>query len=588
MKTRRKEGRNKGTRDVRRNERETGEKEGKKEGRKEGRREGRKGGIAEGSVIKEGTRLYPPMRLLLFIALLAGVRGSENVAKENGGASVLDSVTSAAQPNVVLIMIDDFGYENVAANGGESYRTPVLDRLAETGARLEQLHVQPMCTPTRNAIMTGITNKHNYVHFAYLDPSQLTFGNFFQDAGYATGIVGKWQLSSNANIDTDVKHFGFDEHCVWQSTLSKSRYRNPSLMYSNGSDIIRFSNDEYGPYIANDVALDFITRKKNVPFFLYYPMLLTHSPFDPIPESPDYLIPYDPSYQWVSGVKKGPKDELGTLTRFADMVACADMLVGRLVGKLDELNLRDNTFIFVLGDNGNAGGTPTRFKGREVLGGKTTSLVSGTHVPGIANWPGRVVASDTLFGLYEAVDVLPTLCEAANVPIPSDLNIDGRSFFDRLQGKVGNQREALYFWYSKDGGNTAQYEFAQDARFKLYVEGNFFDLVADEREERPIEFANLTGEAKQAFAKLRQTLDNNGDSRLDYFATPRKVCKEENLNGITIEKCGHLDPVSEPPSPAQRKQLEVWMDGENERKKRRYEKKKKKRASANTHPHITM
>ena len=95
------------------------------------------------------------------------------------------------RPNVVLILIDDFGYECVTADGGQSYKTPVMDKLAATGVLFEQCHVQPLCTPTRVQLMTGMSNRRNYTHFGHLDPSQKTFGNLLKQAGYATCIAGK-------------------------------------------------------------------------------------------------------------------------------------------------------------------------------------------------------------------------------------------------------------------------------------------------------------------------------------------------------------------------------------------------------------
>ena len=109
-------------------------------------------------------------------------------------------VAAAAKPNVILIMADDFGYECVSANGGESYRTPHLDRLAATGMRFENCHVQPLCTPTRTQLMTGQYNVRNYVEFGYLIPESRTFANLFREAGYATAICGKWQLGSEASL----------------------------------------------------------------------------------------------------------------------------------------------------------------------------------------------------------------------------------------------------------------------------------------------------------------------------------------------------------------------------------------------------
>src|SRR5438128_11497696 len=96
-----------------------------------------------------------------------------------------DSPKHSTNPNVVLVLIDDFGYECVTANGGESYKTPVMDKLAATGVRFEECHVQPLCTPTRVQLMTGQSNRRNYTHFGHLDPSQKTFGNLFKQAGYA-------------------------------------------------------------------------------------------------------------------------------------------------------------------------------------------------------------------------------------------------------------------------------------------------------------------------------------------------------------------------------------------------------------------
>ena len=131
-----------------------------------------------------------------------------------------------AKPNIVLILIDDFGYENVTANSGESYKTPVMDRLAETGMRFEQCHVQPLCTPTRVELMTGLSNRRNYANFGLLDPSQKTFGNLLKDAGYATCIAGKWQLGNGWD---GPKNFGFDEYILWHLFGKTGRYKDPTL-----------------------------------------------------------------------------------------------------------------------------------------------------------------------------------------------------------------------------------------------------------------------------------------------------------------------------------------------------------------------
>src|SRR5262245_54374752 len=148
----------------------------------------------------------------------------------------------ATRPNVILIMGDDLGYETIGANGGTSYQTPHLDRLATTGVRFEHCYVQPLCTPTRVQLMTGAYNVRNYTTFGEMTPNLVTFGNLFHDAGYVTGMMGKWQLGRVVDLP---KKFGFDEYCLWQHTRRPPRYANPGLEY-NGVER-DFTNGEYGP-----------------------------------------------------------------------------------------------------------------------------------------------------------------------------------------------------------------------------------------------------------------------------------------------------------------------------------------------------
>jgi arylsulfatase A len=405
-----------------------------------------------------------------------------------------------AKPNVVLILIDDFGYECVTADGGESYKTPVMDKLAATGVRFEQCHVQPLCTPTRVALMTGIINKRNYINFGNLDKSQKTFGNLMKANGYATCITGKWQLGRSFDLPG---HFGFDEYCLWQLTRRPGRYRNPGLEI-NGK-VHDYKNNEYGPDIVTDYALDFMTRNKDKPFFLYYSIMLTHDPYDATPDTPDYLTS-----------TKHPKPP--NLGHFPDMVAYTDKLIGKLMAKLEELHLRDNTLVLVLGDNGTGKGTPSKFKGRQVHGGKATPTVWGTHVPLIGNWPGHFASGKVSSDLIDATDILPTICAATATPVPASLNIEGRSFLPQLRGEKGNPRDFIYVWYNPDGGPTAMYEFAHDGHFKLYTDGKFYHYETDDWEKSPLADKLLAAAAKAAKEKLAAALKENSEPRPKAFA----------------------------------------------------------------------
>ena len=121
------------------------------------------------------------------------------------------------KPNIILIMADDLGYECLGCYGSASYKTPVLDELAATGVRFEHCYSQPLCTPSRLKIMTGKNNFRNYTYFGALAPKEKTFGHMMKNAGYATCIVGKWQLAARDRGEGIYpKAAGFDEHCLWQ------------------------------------------------------------------------------------------------------------------------------------------------------------------------------------------------------------------------------------------------------------------------------------------------------------------------------------------------------------------------------------
>ena len=418
----------------------------------------------------------------------------------------------AAQPNIILIMVDDFGYECVTANGGESYQTPNIDKLAASGVRFENCHVQPLCTPTRVQLMTGRYNVRNYINFGTLLRTETTFGNVMKSGGYATGICGKWQLGGE--VDSP-QHFGFDESCLWQQTRRPPRYANPGLEY-NGVEK-NFTQGEYGPALVNDFALSFITKNKEKPFFLYYPMILTHNPFQPTPDSPDW----DPTIS-SENKQQSPK-------HFADMTAYMDKLVGSVVAKLDELGIRDNTLLIFLGDNGTNSGITSRYQGADYKGGKGGTTSHGTHVPLIASWPAVMKQGRVSADLVSSTDILPTVCAAAGVKVPE--GTDGVSFLPQLKGEPGTPREWLYTWYSpRQSQDMTVREYTLDHRFKLYRTGQFHDLSTDEMEKQDIATTTLSSEAAAAKIKLQSALDRFKDAR------PGKLDEEFQASGKGKDK----------------------------------------------------
>lgn len=412
-------------------------------------------------------------------------------------AGTVATPSEVAKPNVIVIMADDLGYETIGANGGTSYQTPHLDRLAATGVRFEHCYVQPLCTATRVQLMTGQSNARNYIRFGVIDPNVTTFAQLFERAGYATAIVGKWQLGREVDLP---RRLGFQEYYLWQHTRRPPRYANPGLEIMGVEK--DFQNGEYGPDLLNDFACDFVKRNEDKPFLLYYPLTLTHAPYQPAPDSPDW----DPNAQGEQ-VNQHPR-------HFGEMVQYMDKLIGKLVDLLDELNIRKHTLLIFLGDNGTGGGIRSMMGDREVIGGKGKTTRAGMRVPLIVNGPGMVRSGVVCSDLVDSTDIFPTICEAAGIPIPDGLVLDGKSFWPQLCGQPATPRKWIYCWYSpRQGADTRVTEFAFNQRYKLYRDGRFYDCELDPEEKQPLEDSQLSEDTRQIREMLKQVLDAHAGIR---------------------------------------------------------------------------
>lgn len=398
------------------------------------------------------------------------------------------------RPNIVLIMADDMGFECLAANGGETYETPRLDALAASGIRFEHCHAQPICTPSRVQIMTGIYNNRNYVKFGVLDPEAKTFGHLFQKAGYKTVIAGKWQLEGGFEAPY---RFGFDEYCLWQLTRRPPRFPNPGFEI-NGKEV-NFTGGEYGPDVASDYLCDFFEQNKDREFFAYYPMIPPHFPFQPTPDSEEW----DPTES-----REYPKSEWRD-EWFQDMVKYTDKVVGKLVDKLEELGLRENTILIFTGDNGTYAGMESQFRGGTWVGGKGSPSDRGTRVPLVVNWPGTTPGGRVSPSLVDFSDMLPTIAEVAGIEVPAAWGIDGQSFASEIKGQNAAGREYIYCWYERDGRRDKATEHTRTQQFKLYDDGRFFDVVADFEEKNPIDVSTLTGPDRETYTLLKNALDRH-------------------------------------------------------------------------------
>lgn len=420
-------------------------------------------------------------------------------------AAAAASAQDSKRPNIVLILADDLGYECLGSYGGTSYRTPHLDELAHTGVRFQHAYAQPLCTPTRLQFMTGLYNFRNWKAFGIMDPKERTFGHLFRDAGYKTCIAGKWQMYSYNPPDYQpewrakgqrIEDSGFDEHCIWHAEHTEdkgSRYADPTV-YRNGK-LHKNLKGQYGEDIFAEFITNFMSAHRSEPFFVYYPMALTHDPFVPSPASP----------QWGEGdrLKSHPR-------HFKSMVEYMDTLVGRIVKKIDDLGLRERTLIVFFSDNGTHQSISSMLGDRKIQGGKGLPTDAGTRVPLIVNWKGTAAAGRVTDALVDSTDFLPTAAEAAGIPMPK--NLDGRSFLTQIRGEGREGREWVLVHHDpRPGWDKDRFRldrFVRDTEYKLYSDGRLYHIPSDPLERNPV--TKVDGTADNARRKLQAVLDRVG------------------------------------------------------------------------------
>lgn len=402
---------------------------------------------------------------------------------------ILFAVNALAQkqtPNIIVILADDMGRECIGAYGS-TYKTPNIDKLAKEGLKFNYGFSQPLCTPTRVQIMTGKYNYKNYTQFGFLNQDQKTFANLAREAGYATAIAGKWQLGANQKLPN---HFGFDQYCLWQLSYPRSkgeRYAKPLI--DKDGEILKTTDDDYGPDIFTNYLLDFIEKNKDRKFLAYYPMALVHDPFVPTPDSKS----------WKTDVEgRHKKDTLN----FRDMVAYTDKNVGQIIAKLKALNLYENTIIIFTGDNGTGRPIVTTLKdGTRVPGGKGLTVDRGHHVPLIVNWgTGRYKAHETN-DLVDFTDILATISDVVEKKVPKEWDTDGLSIYPQIKGVKGPTRNWIFTHYSpihSAEANKKSARYFRDHRYKLYSDGRFYDIVADNEETKPIPAGKGTAAAEKS------------------------------------------------------------------------------------------
>ena len=422
------------------------------------------------------------------------------------------------QPNIILILVDDLGKEWVTCYGADSIQTPNIDELAESGILFNNVYAMPQCTPTRTTFLTGqYPFRHGWVnhwdvprwgggaHFdETLNPS---IGIEMKEAGYKTCIAGKWQIDDfRVEPDAMTKN-GFDEYCMWTGyesgiPASSKRYQNPYIYTSDGS---KTYNNKFGPDVFKDFIVDFIHKNKETPMFIYYPMVLTHTP---LVDTPDETADTN-------------------LGKHKAMVRYTDKTTGEIIKALDDTNIRKNTVIIWTTDNGTARGIEGSLNGQMVKGGKSLTTEAGICLPFIVSWPEEIKPSQKSDALIDFTDLYPTFLDLAGISEEDNIEasnpiFDGHSFKNVLIGKslksnrewilgMGGQNNARL----TENGVENQYVFRdrvlRNEQYKLYIgmdrePKEFYDLKADSFEKINLIDSLTTPERKENFEQLAEVI----------------------------------------------------------------------------------
>lgn len=401
-----------------------------------------------------------------------------------GCGSVAKNQTDARPPNIIFIMADDLGYGELGSYGQDVIRTPHLDQMAEEGIRFTQFYAgSTVCAPSRSTLMTGqhsgrtsIRGNKEILPIGQepLPAEDVTIAEVLKAAGYATGAFGKWGLGGPGSEGVPTRQ-GFDEFFGFLCQR-RAHFYYPEFLY-RGEERVPIDGNEViddperhpgsGPAVraehyAHDLiiaeALRFVESHRDEPFFLYLPATIPHASIE-VPD--DALAPYlDDQGRSIfpeTGFTGGHySDQEQPRAAYAAMISRLDRDVGRILARLEELGLADDTIVFFTSDNGPAeegGADPAFFDSSGPYRGMKRDLYEGgIRVPMLAWGPGRVpsgVVSDQVWTMW---DVLPTAAELAGTSVPS--GIDGISMRDALTGGEPPQSHEYLYWEFYEQGSA--------------------------------------------------------------------------------------------------------------------------------------
>jgi arylsulfatase A-like enzyme len=357
---------------------------------------------------------------------------------------------AADRPNIIFILADDLGYTDLGCYGSKYYQTPNIDRLAAEGVRFTDGYAcGPNCQPTRAALMSGQYGPRTGVYTVggsdrfdwrsrplrpvenviALPPDKITVAETLRNAGYATGMFGKWHLGNGARHHPSRR--GFDE-AIATAGKHFEFTTDPPVAYERGAYLADFLTER---------AVDFIRRNRSRPFFLYLPHFGVHSPHQAKPER-------------IASFRTKPPVGGHRSAVYAAMIASIDDSVGRVVQSLDALGLAENTLVIFSSDNGGVGGyesaglsTKGITDNAPLKGGKGMLYEGGIRVPYIFRWLGTIAPGQTNATPINSVDLYPTLVDLAEAQPPADYPLDGVSYAALLTGAATSLARDAIYWH---------------------------------------------------------------------------------------------------------------------------------------------
>ncbi|MEK6233765.1 MAG: arylsulfatase [Planctomycetales bacterium] len=451
------------------------------------------------------------LRLCLLVALLASAlvgRGAE-------------------KPNIVYILLDDAGYNDLSCQGQTKFSTPNIDRMAKEGMRFTQHYAgSTVCAPTRSVLMSGLHTGHTFVRGnreiqpegqSPLPSEIVTLAEMLKKAGYATGGFGKWGLG-NPGSEGDPIHQGFDRFFGYNCQRQAHTYY-PTHLWDNLKKV-PLDGKTYAHDVIMDQALAFIREHKQEPFFCFIPATIPHAAMH-VPE--EYAAPFRkkfPQFEDKIGRYRGPLVK-NPIAAFAGMMTKMDEDVGRVLALLKELKLDDNTLVMLTSDNGphrEGGHDPVFFDSNGPLRGFKRDLYEGgIRVPLIARWPGKIKAGSESKHLSAHWDMVPTFCELAGAKPPKET--DGISMTAALFGRADQQRHDYLYWefYEQGGKRAARFGDWKAVQLNVHKSADspieIYNLANDLSEKK-----NLADKQPEVVAKVKKIfLDAHRDAEFWKF-----------------------------------------------------------------------